>query len=39
MDEITNYQGRYIANIIFETLEIDKLGQIYILNPEILDDY
>jgi len=37
VDETTDVQGRYIANIIIGTLEIDKPGQVYLLNSEVLE--
>jgi len=37
MNETTDVQGRYIANVIIGTLEVDKPGQVYHLNSEVLD--
>lgn len=35
VDETTDVQGRYIANIIIGTLEVDKPWQVYLLNLEV----
>jgi hypothetical protein len=37
VNETTHVQGRYIANIIIGTLEIDKSGQVYLLNSEVFE--
>lgn len=37
VDETTDVQGRYIANIIIGTLEVDKPGKVYLLNSEVLE--
>jgi hypothetical protein len=37
VNETTHVQDRYIANIIIGTLEIDKPGQVYLLNSEVLE--
>lgn len=37
VDETTDVQGRYIANVIIGTLEVDKPGQVYLLNSEVLE--
>jgi len=37
MDETTNVQGRYIANVIIGTLEVNKPEQVYLLNSEVLE--
>lgn len=37
IDETTDIQGRYIANVMIGTLEVDKPGQVYLLNSEVLD--
>lgn len=36
-DETTDVEGRYIANVFIETLEINKPGQIFLLASEILE--
>lgn len=37
IDETTDIEGRYVANVIIESLDVDKPGQIALLNCEILD--
>lgn len=37
IDETTDVEGRYIANVIVGTLEIDKPGEIFLLNTEVLE--
>jgi hypothetical protein len=37
VDETTDVQGRYIANVIIGTLEVNKPGQVYLLNSEMLE--
>lgn len=37
IDETTDVAGRYVANVIIGTLEIDSPGKIFLLNSEVLD--
>lgn len=37
IDETTDVAGRYVANVIIGTLEIDNPGKIFLLNSEVLD--
>lgn len=37
IDETTDATGRFIANVIIRTLEIDKAGQIFLLHSEELE--
>lgn len=37
IDETTDVQGRYIANVIIGTLLKDRPGKIYLLNTEVLE--
>ncbi|KAE9524587.1 hypothetical protein AGLY_014637, partial [Aphis glycines] len=37
IDETTDVEGRYIANVIIGTLEINEPGQIFLLTSEILE--
>jgi len=37
MNETTDVQGRYIANVIIGTLKVDKPGQVYLLILEVLE--
>jgi hypothetical protein len=36
MNETTDIAGRYVANVIIDTLEIDSSGKIFPLNSEVL---
>jgi len=38
IDETTNIEGRYIANVTIGSLYVDKPGQIALLNCEVLDN-
>lgn len=37
IDETTDVSGRYVANVIIGTLEINNPGKIFLLNSEVLD--
>lgn len=37
IDETTDIEGRYVANVIIGSLNVDKPGQIALLNCEVLD--
>lgn len=37
IDETSDVEGRYVANVIIGTLEIDSPGKSFLLNSEILD--
>jgi len=37
IDETTDVNGRYVANVVIGTLQIDQPGKVYLLNTEILD--
>jgi len=37
IDETTDVGGRYVANVIIRTLEIDAPGKTFLFNSEVLD--
>jgi len=37
IDETTDVEGRYVANVIIGTLEVDNPGKIFLLNSEVLE--
>jgi len=37
IDEITDVNGRYVANVVIGTLQTDQPGKVYLLNTEVLD--
>ncbi|KAF0748801.1 CGG triplet repeat-binding protein 1 [Aphis craccivora] len=37
IDETTDVEGRYVANVIIGTLEVNNPGKIFLLNSEVLE--
>ncbi|XP_022166130.1 uncharacterized protein LOC111041895 [Myzus persicae] len=37
IDETTDVNGRYVANVVIGTLQTDQPGKVYLLNTEVLD--
>jgi hypothetical protein len=37
IDETTDVEGQYVANVIIGTLEVDNPGKIFLLNSEVLE--
>lgn len=37
IDETTDVEGRYVANVIVGTLEVDTPGKVFLLNSDVLE--
>jgi len=37
IDKTTDVEGRYVANVIIDALEVDNPGKIFLLNSEVLE--
>jgi len=39
IEETTDTNGRFVANVILGTLEIGNINKMFLLNPEILEKH